>query len=859
MGSVNNWLGFSLSPNMTVELQDSSQSQSASAVTVATSSMVHSSVADPSNMNIGFGSRDCFSHNAHQAPPPPMHMHIPPEMTLRSDGSLYILDSINRSQNEDWHLKNLEQTRSMQDAESQQHLISADLSMLVGGRSDHMCSDSRYDHNMICQSTNNNNRRHDGEGPKLEDFLGGASLGGGGGQYSESRTSEISQPSANLNDMYGTAAPSFNDGDMKSSFMSDSARLNCFHAFDIADSELSATNSSKRSDDQHSIKAESLSGVSAIHSLNLRDSYDHNSNEYIFPECTLQLPQTSGVNNNNINGLSMIKTWLRTQPTSSSAESKMTNTINTNYGNGASCSTITTTTTATNPEQPKEGMDTLTNIQSLKLSMSPTSQSTTSLAIVPAATQNGTLDTSLPDSKKRLIPDKPTTSEPATRKSIDTFGQRTSIYRGVTRHRWTGRYEAHLWDNSCRREGQTRKGRQVYLGGYDKEEKAARAYDLAALKYWGPTTTTNFPISNYEKELEEMKHMTRQEYVASLRRKSSGFSRGASMYRGVTRHHQHGRWQARIGRVAGNKDLYLGTFSTQEEAAEAYDIAAIKFRGLNAVTNFDMSRYDVKSILASSTLPVGGHVKRIKEAEPSDPSVDGRRNDEDSSTLSSYATSNYSNATNSKTGHEWPLIAFQNHANQQRGMWCKQEVQQNQPQDFQVQLHSLHNQKFFQPSLMTTNATVLHNLMTLQESPSVDSNSAGSTSGLFTNISANNLAGSGLLMASNTPTMHQSMGATDNQTNRVSFGQSEQGSLKGNSAYESMNLYGDPYSRGVYYLPQQQQQQQIATGTVKAGNYDSNAAAYNNWMTTAPAQALAQRPNGLTVCHAPIFSIWNDS
>ncbi|XP_050373393.1 AP2-like ethylene-responsive transcription factor AIL5 [Argentina anserina] len=250
------------------------------------------------------------------------------------------------------------------------------------------------------------------------------------------------------------------------------------------------------------------------------------------------------------------------------------------------------------------------------------------------------------------------TTETATaKKTVDTFGQRTSIYRGVTRHRWTGRYEAHLWDNSCRREGQSRKGRQVYLGGYDKEDKAARAYDLAALKYWGPTTTTNFPVTNYEKELTEMKNMSRQEFVASLRRKSSGFSRGASIYRGVTRHHQHGRWQARIGRVAGNKDLYLGTFSTQEEAAEAYDIAAIKFRGLNAVTNFDMSRYDVKSI-ASSNLPIGGMSGKSKNSSDQSLSADSKGlDDRDISSASSvtFATSAHQPSNSSTLSFAIPI------------------------------------------------------------------------------------------------------------------------------------------------------------------------------------------------------------
>lgn len=54
---------------------------------------------------------------------------------------------------------------------------------------------------------------------------------------------------------------------------------------------------------------------------------------------------------------------------------------------------------------------------------------------------------------------------------------------------------------------------------------------------------------------------------------------------------------------------------TQEEAAEAYDIAAIKFRGLNAVTNFDITRYDVERIMASNTLLPGELARRNKAIE----------------------------------------------------------------------------------------------------------------------------------------------------------------------------------------------------------------------------------------------------
>lgn len=62
----------------------------------------------------------------------------------------------------------------------------------------------------------------------------------------------------------------------------------------------------------------------------------------------------------------------------------------------------------------------------------------------------------------------------------------TSIFKGFSRHRPTGKWRAQIQRN----------GRNVHLGLFMSEAHAAYAYDLSAVQFSGEHALTNFPVPN---------------------------------------------------------------------------------------------------------------------------------------------------------------------------------------------------------------------------------------------------------------------------------------------------------------------------------------------------------------------------
>jgi len=266
-----------------------------------------------------------------------------------------------------------------------------------------------------------------------------------------------------------------------------------------------------------------------------------------------------------------------------------------------------------------------------------------------------------------------------------------------------------------------------------------------------------------------------------------------------------------------------------------------------------MSRYDVKSILESSTLPIGGAAKRLKdvEAQAAEMTVEGQRRDIDHH--DNITSSQLSDGTNGY--HGWPTLAFQQqqpysmHYPTPYGqrVWCKQEQDSDNVHGFQDHLHhqlqlgDTHN--FFQQS------SVLHNLMGM-ESGSMEHSSAGSNNSvIYSSSSQGGGNGYGSHIGGYVIPMSTVIGNNDHhqqhhQGNSNGFvGESDEEQQVKALGYDQNHVFAStdiPYHHArnnVYYLSHQSSV--LPAGVVKASAYDHHdhdhdqSSTCNNWVPTA--------------------------
>ena len=146
------------------------------------------------------------------------------------------------------------------------------------------------------------------------------------------------------------------------------------------------------------------------------------------------------------------------------------------------------------------------------------------------------------------------------------------------------------------------KGRRIHIGSFAREEDAARAFDRVSIARLGHAKApTNFPVAQYREEWAELEALG-VGGAAELMKGHAAAERQdvmdkASQFRGVSKANggkgpKPWRAQIKVTEDGKHRQINIGTFAREEDAARAFDRVNIARLGhAQAKTNFPVAQY----------------------------------------------------------------------------------------------------------------------------------------------------------------------------------------------------------------------------------------------------------------------------
>jgi hypothetical protein len=172
---------------------------------------------------------------------------------------------------------------------------------------------------------------------------------------------------------------------------------------------------------------------------------------------------------------------------------------------------------------------------------------------------------------KRNFPTEAISEPPATKGESGVGRKRkgsSSLYIGVSWKTAGSSWHVKLTDPQTKFE--------QHIGYYASEEDAARAYDCAVVQARGPGSKRNFPT-------EAISEPPATKGKSGVGRKRKGSS---SLYIGVSWKTAGSSWHVKLTDPQTKCEQHIGYYASEEDAARAYDCAAVQMRGPGAKRNF---------------------------------------------------------------------------------------------------------------------------------------------------------------------------------------------------------------------------------------------------------------------------------